>query len=115
LVRCSHCGFKNEEISICVKCGSKICRYIKALPLLEFNNIVAIKEELRSGNVVILKLFAHPENIGELKKAIIELKSYTNSIGGALARLGDERVVVAPPPFKIYPPGKPLVKSRKRR
>jgi len=77
--------------------------YIKALPLKNYEDINRIKEELKMGNVLIVKITPLAmKSIEEVKNAIDELKIYTQSINGDIARLGEERIVITPPSIKIW-------------
>jgi SepF-like predicted cell division protein (DUF552 family) len=42
------------------------------------------------------------KSIDDVKKAVDELCRFTESIGGDIARLGEERIVVCPPNIKIW-------------
>ncbi len=77
--------------------------YIKALPLKNYEDINRIKEELKMGNVLIVKITPLAmKSIEEVKNAIDELKVYAQSINGDIARLGEERIVITPPSIKIW-------------
>ncbi|WP_309492146.1 cell division protein SepF [Candidatus Hecatella orcuttiae] len=81
--------------------------YVKALPLREYSDIEKIKSDLDSGNILIVKLTPlASKNIEEVKRVIDELKVYAETIGGDIARLGEERIVITPPPVKIWRKGK---------
>ena len=47
-------------------------RYIKALPLRKFDDVAKVKGELRSGNMLTLRLIVTKENIDSLRKAVID-------------------------------------------
>ena len=77
--------------------------YVKAIPLREYSDIEKIKNELKAGNILIVKLTPLAiENIEAVKDAIEELKAYVESVHGDIARLGEERVVITPPSIKIW-------------
>jgi hypothetical protein len=77
--------------------------YVKALPLRDREEVDDIKKDLSSNFIVILRITPLAQkNIEELRKAVEELYNYATSIGGDIARLGDERVVVTPPGVKIW-------------
>ena len=77
--------------------------YIKALPLKNYEDINRIKEELKMGNVLIVKITPLAmKSIEEVKNAIDELKVYAQSINGDIARLGEERIVITLPSIKIW-------------
>lgn len=71
--------------------------YLKALPLRSLNDIEVIKDELKSGNILILRVTPlAKKSVEDVKKAVNELYEFTRSIGGDIARLGEERVVIVP-------------------
>jgi len=77
--------------------------YVKAVPLKERTDIKKIMEELKIGNILIVKITPLAmKNIDEVKSAIEELKTYVETAEGDIARLGEERIVVTPAPFKIW-------------
>lgn len=77
--------------------------YIKATPLHELADIDVVKEEVSMGNIVILKITPLArKSFDDTKKAIHELSEFVAGINGDIARLGEERVVVAPSGVKIW-------------
>lgn len=71
--------------------------YLKALPLRTLNDVEVIKHELKSGNILILRVTPlAKKSVEDVKKAVNELYEFTKSIGGDIARLGEERVVMVP-------------------
>jgi SepF-like predicted cell division protein (DUF552 family) len=71
--------------------------YLKALPLRSLDDIEVIKDELKSGNILILRVTPLArKSVEDVKKAVNELYEFTSSIGGDIARLGEERVVIVP-------------------
>ncbi|MGQ9514268.1 MAG: cell division protein SepF [Thermoproteota archaeon] len=77
--------------------------YIKASPLNDLSDIDGIKEEVSTGNIVILKITPLArKSFDDTKKAIHELSEFVIGIDGDIARLGEERIVVAPSGVKIW-------------
>ena len=77
--------------------------YVKALPLRDREEVNDIKKDISSNFIVILRITPLAQkNVEELRKAVEELYNYAISIGGDIARLGDERVVITPPGVKIW-------------
>jgi len=77
--------------------------YIKAIPLKEYEDLNRIRDELKLGNILIVKITPLAmKNMEQVKIAIDELKSHVKSINGDIARLGEERIVITPPPIKIW-------------
>ena len=77
--------------------------YVKALPLQELDDVDAIKEEIGGGNILIVRITPlAKKSVDETKLAITELTDHVKSIGGDIARLGEERIVITPPGVKIW-------------
>jgi len=77
--------------------------YLKALPLRTPDDVEVIKHELKSGNIIILRVTPlAKKSVEDVKKAVNELYEFTKSIGGDIARLGEERVVLVPNSIKIW-------------
>jgi len=77
--------------------------YLKALPLRALEDVEAIKREVKSGNILILKVSPLArKSIEDVKQAVSELLEFTQSVGGDIARLGEERVVITPSFIKIW-------------
>jgi len=77
--------------------------YLKAMPLRDLADLENIKAEVRSGNILILKITPLAnKSIQDVSKAVNELYDFAESIGGDIARLGEERIVVCPPKIRIW-------------
>jgi uncharacterized protein len=77
--------------------------YLKAMPLRDLSDIEDIKQEVKNGNVLILRITPlASKNIEDVKKAVNELYEFAESIGGDIARLGEERVVICPQNIRIW-------------
>lgn len=77
--------------------------YLKALPLRKLSDVETIKEEVKSGNILIVKVTPLVErNPDEVEKVVDELCEFTESVGGDIARLGEERIVICPSGVKIW-------------
>src|SRR5260370_805036 len=77
--------------------------YVKALPLQELDDVEVIKTEIRTGNILIIRITPLARrSVDETKLAITELTDHVKSIGGDIARLGEERIVITPPGVKIW-------------
>lgn len=93
---------KKEEKETEVKGGSgKV--YLKAMPLRDLAGLESIKTEVKSGNILILRITPLAnKSIDDVKRAVNELCEFSESIGGDIARLGEERVVICPPSVKVW-------------
>ena len=77
--------------------------YLKAIPLKELADVEKVKNEVNSGNIIILRVTPLAgKNIEEVKSAVNELFEFAESIGGDIARLGEERVVICPKSIRIW-------------
>ena len=77
--------------------------YLKAIPLRSLDDVEVIKHELSLGNILVLKVTPLArKSVEDVKKAVNELYGFTQSIGGDIARLGEERVVMVPNFIKIW-------------
>ena len=77
--------------------------YLKAMPLRDLSDLEEIKNEVKNGNVLILRITPlASKSIEDVKRAVNELSEFVESISGDIARLGEERVVVCPPNIRIW-------------
>ena len=77
--------------------------YLRAMPLRDLSDLEAIKSEVKNGNVLILRITPlASKSIEEVKRAVNELYEFAESIGGDIARLGEERVVICPENIRIW-------------
>ncbi len=77
--------------------------YLKAMPLRELSDLDSVKNEVNSGNIMILRITPLAnKSIDDVKRAVNELCEFVESVGGDIARLGEERVVICPPSVKIW-------------
>jgi SepF-like predicted cell division protein (DUF552 family) len=77
--------------------------FLKAVPLRDLNDLNSIKDEVRSGNILVVNVssFAR-KNLGNMKRTVIDLTNFAESIGGDIARLGEERIVITPAYVRIW-------------
>lgn len=93
---------KKEAKEVEVK-GTSGKTYLKAMPLRDLSDLDNVKNEVKSGNVLILRITPlASKNIDDVKRAINELCEFSESIGGDIARLGEERVVVCPQNVRVW-------------
>jgi len=79
--------------------------YLKAMPLRTLADVEGIKHELNLGNIITLKITPLArKSVEDVKKAVNELSVFTQSIGGDIASLGEERVVIVPNSIRIWRP-----------
>ena len=77
--------------------------YLKALPLRDIEDVDVIKREVKSGNILILRVGPLArKSVEDVKRAVSELYEFTQLVGGDIARLGEERVVITPSFIRIW-------------
>ncbi len=77
--------------------------YLKAMPLRELTDLEGIKTEVQNGNILILRITPlASKSIDDVKSAVNDLYAFVESIGGDIARLGEERVVICPKNIRIW-------------
>jgi hypothetical protein len=77
--------------------------YLKAMPLRDLSDLEDIKTEVKNGNVLILRITPlASKNIEDVKSAVNDLYEFAESIGGDIARLGEERIVICPQNIRIW-------------
>ena len=77
--------------------------YLKAISLRDVSEISAIKEDVKNHMILIIRVTPLAQkDLEELRKVVEDLYSYTQSVGGDIARLGEERIVITPPGVKIW-------------
>jgi uncharacterized protein len=83
--------------------SQKIPLYLKALTLRDVSDAAPVKEDIKKHMILILRVTPLAQkDVEELRKVVEELYSYAQSIGGDIARLGEERIVITPPGVKIW-------------
>jgi SepF-like predicted cell division protein (DUF552 family) len=93
---------KKEEKQVEVRSSSGKT-YLKAMPLRDLSDLDDVKSEVKSGNILILRITPlASKSIDDVKRAINELCEFAESLGGDIARLGEERVVVCPRNVRIW-------------
>ena len=77
--------------------------YLKAMPLKTLADVENVKNEVKNGNIIILRVTPlASKNIEDVKNAVNELTQFAESNGGDIARLGEERVVICPKNIRIW-------------
>lgn len=77
--------------------------YLKAMPLKELKDVDVIKREVKSGNILVIRVTPlAKKSIEDVKRAVNELSEFIQSVEGDIARLGEERVVVTPSFVRIW-------------
>jgi uncharacterized protein len=77
--------------------------YLKAMPLKDLTDLENVKNEVQNGNIIILKITPLAQkSIEDVKSAVNDLSQFAEGVGGDIARLGEERVVICPKTVRIW-------------
>jgi len=77
--------------------------YVRAMRLSSLSDLDMIERAFSAGNVLIIKITPIAKrSVEETKMAINQLSNFAKNIGGDIARLGEERVVLTPPGIRIW-------------
>ncbi|HEY1211918.1 MAG TPA: cell division protein SepF [Nitrososphaera sp.] len=77
--------------------------YLKALTLRDISDITSVKEDIKKHMILILRVTPLAQkDLEDLREVVEDLYSYAQSVGGDIARLGEERIVITPPGVKIW-------------
>jgi SepF-like predicted cell division protein (DUF552 family) len=77
--------------------------YLKAITLRDQSDITVVKEDIKKHMILIIRVTPLAQkDLEGLRKVVDDLYSYTQSSGGDIARLGEERIVITPPGVKIW-------------
>lgn len=86
--------------------GEHKVTYLKAYQLKSLDDVERVKSDVSNGDIVIVRFTPLVrKSVDELAKAVEELYKFTNALGGDIARLGEDRIIVTPPGIKIYREG----------
>jgi uncharacterized protein len=93
----------SEQVIIPTPACAQSKTYLKAMPLRDLSDLEGIKTEVQNGNILILRITPlASKSIESVKSAVNDLYAFAESIGGDIARLGDERVVICPKNIRIW-------------
>jgi SepF-like predicted cell division protein (DUF552 family) len=77
--------------------------YIKSIDLESLSNIQQVSVELERGNIVIVYIGRlQYGQTRELRRVVDQLRGVCRTIGGDIAQLGQDYIVVTPPFVKIF-------------
>ena len=76
---------------------------LKALQLRSAEDLRSIQEDVAKRTIVILRVTPLAQkSVEDLKTVVEQLYEFATSIGGDIARLGEERIVITPPGVRIW-------------
>lgn len=82
---------------------SSVKPYVKALPINNLSDVSQVKAEVGLGNIIIARITPlAKKSVEDAGRAVEELCSFVEEIGGDIARLGEERLVITPSSIRIW-------------
>ncbi len=76
---------------------------LKALQLRSAEDLQSIQDDVAKRTIVILRVTPLAQkSVEDLKTVVEQLYEFATSIGGDIARLGEERIVITPPGVRIW-------------
>ena len=79
--------------------------YLKAITIRDPSDVHSIKEDIKKGMILILRVTPLAQkDVEQLRKVVEELYSIAKNSNADIARLGEERIIVSPSNIKIWKP-----------
>lgn len=79
--------------------------YLKAITIRDVSDIHAIKEDIKKSMILILRVTPLAQkDVEQLRKVVEDLYAIAKSTDADIARLGEERIIIAPSGIKIWKP-----------
>ncbi len=79
--------------------------YLKAITIRDVSDVHSIKEDIKKDMILILRVTPLAQkDVDQLRTVVEELYSIAKASGSDIARLGDERIIIAPSGIKIWKP-----------
>ena len=79
--------------------------YLKAITIGDSSDIHSIKEDIKKGMILILRVTPLAQkDVEKLRKVVEELYVIARDSNADIARLGEERIIVTPTGVKIWKP-----------
>ena len=79
--------------------------YVKAITIRDPSDIHTIKEDVKKGMILIIRVTPLAQkDVEKLRKVVEELYVIARDSNADIARLGDERIIVTPQGVKIWKP-----------
>ncbi len=79
--------------------------YLKAITIRDISDVHSIKEDIKKGMILILRVTPLAQkDVEQLRNVVEELYSIAKTAGADIARLGEESIIVAPSSIKIWKP-----------
>lgn len=79
--------------------------YLKAFTVHDHTDIDIIKKDIQNGLILIIRVGPMSQkDVQELRSMVEELYAITRKEDAEIARLGDERIIIAPKDVRIWKP-----------
>ncbi len=79
--------------------------YLKAITIRDPSDVHSIKEDIKKGLILILRVTPLAQkDVSQLRKVVEELYAIAKNADADIVRLGEERIIIAPPNIKIWKP-----------
>ena len=79
--------------------------YLKAITIRDPSDLHSITEDIKKGMLLILRVTPLAQkDVEQLRKVVEELYVIARNSNAEIARLGEERIIVAPTGIKIWKP-----------
>ncbi len=79
--------------------------YLKAITIRDPSDVHSIKDDIKKNMILILRVTPLAQkDVDELRKVVEELYAIAKNSGADIARLGEERIIVAPSSIRIWKP-----------
>jgi len=79
--------------------------YLKAITIRDPSDLHSIKEDIKKNMILILRVTPLAQkDVDKLRKVVEDLYTIAKNEGADIARLGEERIIVAPSNIKIWKP-----------
>ncbi len=75
--------------------------YVKPISLQSEADLAIVEEELKNKNLVLLNIAPIARNPTKLKSAVAQLRSFTSSVNGDIARIDEDKILLTPHNVKI--------------
>ncbi len=75
--------------------------YVKPIALQSDGDLKVVEEELRNRNIVLLNISPIARNAAKLKESVEQLRSFTRTFNGDIARIDEDKILLTPTNVKI--------------
>ncbi len=90
-----------EEYESDIEDEEGVKRYIKTSELTGLYDVLELKKEIYAGNILILDISLARQDRVLVEKVIKDLKLAASDVGGDIAGIGDDQIIIAPEGIRI--------------